>query len=118
MSLNVATWATGLRSRVWSLLLLLVLDASLVLGQDGTISVFTAAQGDVPDWASTNALTMMLNTRPGGQLPIQFTVIPLTQSLGLNGSDTALTVCLLYLAQWASVDAPFFLLLICHVTKR
>ncbi|KAG6025027.1 hypothetical protein E4U41_001625 [Claviceps citrina] len=72
----------------WSVLLAVVFASGLVLGQDEAVTVFTSAHQDVPEWAAPNALDLNLTTQPGGPVGVQFTVIPLTASIGLNGTGT------------------------------
>ncbi|KAG6005341.1 hypothetical protein E4U21_000256 [Claviceps maximensis] len=72
--------------RLWSVLLAVALTSVLVLGQDETITVFTSAHQDAPGWAAPSALNLHLTTQPGGPVGVQFTVIPLTANIGLNGS--------------------------------
>ena len=67
-----------------SLLLALALAAG-VMAQDATISAMT----DVPEWGVDSAMQLSLFTARGDQLPLQYIVMPLTQSLGLNQSDLA-----------------------------
>lgn len=49
--------------------------------------VVTSAEYDTPEWATDNAMQLTLSSRRGGDSPLQYTVIPLTESLGLNESD-------------------------------
>ena len=49
--------------------------------------VVTSAEYDTPEWATDNAMQLTLSSRDGGDSPLQYTVIPLTESLGLNESD-------------------------------
>lgn len=64
---------------------LLGLLAAFASCQDGTAS--TSAEKDVPQWAAKNGMQMNLSI-PGGQSsPLQYTVIPLTENLGLNESQ-------------------------------
>ena len=58
-----------------------------VVGQS-SVSVTTQPMQEPPGWASQNALQLSLTLHPGGTLPSQFTVIPLTTSVGLNGTGT------------------------------
>lgn len=78
----------ALVARLWSVLLAVVFASELVLGQYETVTVFTSAHQDVPDWAAPNSLNLNLTTQPGGPVGVQFTVIPLTPSIGLNGTGT------------------------------
>ncbi|KAG5979331.1 hypothetical protein E4U55_005297 [Claviceps digitariae] len=73
-------------TRLWSILLVVAFTSVLVLGQDEAITVFTSAQQDAPAWAAPSALNLHLTTQPGGPVGVQFTVIPLTANIGLNGS--------------------------------
>ncbi|KHO01984.1 Zinc finger, RING/FYVE/PHD-type [Metarhizium album ARSEF 1941] len=51
------------------------------------MAAFTSAQKDVPDWASPSALSMAITLQPGDRSSSStYTVIPLTPSLGLNGT--------------------------------
>ena len=75
-----------LRDRLWSALIALVFATVVASAQDGSITVFTSAVQNVPEWTAPNALNLMLSTTPGGPLPIQFIAIPLTASVGLNGT--------------------------------
>ncbi|GAB0143843.1 hypothetical protein EsHS_00004345 [Epichloe bromicola] len=78
----------ALIARLWSVLLAVAFASELVLGQYETITVFTFAHQDVPDWAAPNSLNLNLTTQPGGPVGVQFTVIPLTPNIGLNGTST------------------------------
>lgn len=77
---------TAIGIRLWSVLLAVAFASVLVLGQDETITVFTSAHQDAPGWAAPSALNLHLTTQPGGPVGVQFTVIPLTANIGLNGS--------------------------------
>ncbi|KAG6005805.1 hypothetical protein E4U43_000540 [Claviceps pusilla] len=77
---------TAIGIRLWSVLLAVAVASVLVLGQDETITVFTSAHQDAPGWAAPSALNLHLTTQPGGPVGVQFTVIPLTANIGLNGS--------------------------------
>ncbi|CCE34540.1 uncharacterized protein CPUR_08473 [Claviceps purpurea 20.1] len=72
--------------RLWSVLLILALAFVLALGQDDSITVLTSAHQDAPSWAAPSSLNLHLTTQPGGPVGVQFTVIPLTANIGLNGS--------------------------------
>ncbi|KAG5921367.1 hypothetical protein E4U42_005874 [Claviceps africana] len=72
--------------RLWSVLLAVALASVPVLGQDDAITVFTSAYQDAPAWAAPSAMNLHLTTQPGGPVAVQFTVIPLTANVGLNGS--------------------------------
>ncbi|KAG5937345.1 hypothetical protein E4U53_000022 [Claviceps sorghi] len=72
--------------RLWSVLLAVAFASVLVLGQDDAITVFTTAHQDAPAWAAPSAMNLHLTTQPGGRVGVQFTVIPLTANVGLNGS--------------------------------
>ncbi|KAK2590086.1 hypothetical protein QQS21_012232 [Conoideocrella luteorostrata] len=79
----------GLGGGFYSVLLAYVLLATcLVSAQDDT-AVFIEATQDVPKWAKPFSLTMELTPQPGGRVGVQFTVIPLTKSIGLNVSAPA-----------------------------
>ncbi|CAM1504202.1 Fc.00g017930.m01.CDS01 [Cosmosporella sp. VM-42] len=64
-----------------SILVALVCAITSVVADD---EVTTSAETDVPEWASANAMWLTLSTSP-----TQFTVIPLTGSMGLNESDVS-----------------------------
>lgn len=49
-------------------------------------SATTSAEKDVPEWASGKAMQLTLSTSAGDWLPLQCTVIPLTENVGLNES--------------------------------
>jgi len=61
-----------------------------VMAQDATIAAMT----DVPEWGVDSAMQLSLFTAVGDPLPLQYIVMPLTQSLGLNQSDLARGVSL------------------------
>lgn len=77
----------GLRGKFWSAFLVLLLATSVVSAQDD-ITVFTSAHQEAPAWASPNSLDIELTMLPGGPSSIKSTVIPLTASVGLNGTGT------------------------------
>ncbi|OAA43848.1 Zinc finger, RING/FYVE/PHD-type [Metarhizium rileyi] len=82
----MANVRAGLRSGRWSAMLAMLLAASLVSAQED-ITVFTSAQKDVPEWAKPSALNMAIVLQPGGKSSSSmYTVIPLTESVGLNGT--------------------------------
>lgn len=93
----------SLGGRLWSILLVVVL-ASLVSAQDD-IAVFTSANKEVPDWARPNALELQLTSQPRGLSPVKFTVIPLTASLGLNGTGEVRGVRSLVCLKWTEFTA-------------
>lgn len=68
-----------------SILIPLICAVLAVLADDTT----TSAEQDVPDWAAENAMQLTLSTSAGDWVPLQYTVIPLTQNLGLNESGRA-----------------------------
>lgn len=69
------------------LTLLVVLFAMSAVSAQGDITVVTSAQKDVPDWANPSALNMAITLQPGGKpSSSMYTVIPLTASVGLNGT--------------------------------
>jgi hypothetical protein len=45
-----------------------------------------SAHDDVPQWASDNSMQLELSTQHGEWIPVQYTVIPLTENIGLNES--------------------------------
>lgn len=51
--------------------------------------VSTHAEAEVPDWAIDSAMQLSLSTKEG----LQFTVLPLTENLGLNDSGRVQDVC-------------------------
>ncbi|KAK7397840.1 hypothetical protein QQX98_012788 [Neonectria punicea] len=70
----------------WMALFLSILACAFtaVLADD---DVTTSPQQDVPEWASLSGMQLTLSTSDGHWSPLQFAVIPLTTSIGLN--DTA-----------------------------
>ncbi|KAH7155250.1 hypothetical protein B0J13DRAFT_437522 [Dactylonectria estremocensis] len=55
--------------------------------------VISTAEKDVPEWAAISAMQLTLTNSNGKWSPLQFTVLPLTDSLGLNGTQTDRGVC-------------------------
>ncbi|KAM0329128.1 hypothetical protein ACHAQA_004424 [Verticillium albo-atrum] len=47
------------------------------------------AQNDVPDWAAESTMQLSLASAGGEVLPLDYTIMPSTQSLGLNQSEVA-----------------------------
>jgi hypothetical protein len=68
-----------------SLLLVLACTLPAVMAQRPTIE----AKLEVPSWGVDSAMQLSLYSAGGAPLPIQYTVMPLTQSLGLNQTDLA-----------------------------
>ncbi|KAF4340476.1 e3 ubiquitin ligase sdir1 [Fusarium beomiforme] len=62
---------------------ILACTTTSVLADDTEVS--TWAESDIPEWATINGMQLTLSANPG----LQFAVIPLTQSLGLNSSTGA-----------------------------
>ncbi|KID96784.1 Zinc finger, RING/FYVE/PHD-type, partial [Metarhizium majus ARSEF 297] len=78
--------AAGLHGGSWLTLLIMFFAMSAVSAQ-GDITVVTSTQKDVPDWANPSALNMAITLQPGGKpSSSMYTVIPLTASVGLNGT--------------------------------
>ncbi|KAF7549448.1 hypothetical protein G7Z17_g6375 [Cylindrodendrum hubeiense] len=50
--------------------------------------VVSTPEKDVPEWAAVSAMQLTLTNSNGKWSPLQFTVLPLTDSLGLNGTQT------------------------------
>jgi hypothetical protein len=72
----------GPGGKLWSTLLVVVLATLFVTAQGDDITVFTSPYTEVPEWAGPNALKLSLAVQPG----TTSTVIPLTASVGLNGT--------------------------------
>ncbi|KAM0521450.1 hypothetical protein ACHAP9_005136 [Verticillium nonalfalfae] len=47
------------------------------------------AQNDVPDWAAESTMQLSLSSAGGEVMPLDYTIMPSTQSLGLNQSEVA-----------------------------
>ncbi|KAM0282560.1 hypothetical protein ACHAQH_002928 [Verticillium albo-atrum] len=47
------------------------------------------AQNDVPDWAAESTMQLSLASAGGEVMPLDYTIMPSTQSLGLNQSEVA-----------------------------
>ena len=47
----------------------------------------------LPEWQEEASMTMRMGTVGDVQDPVDYVVVPLTESLGLNGSETARGVC-------------------------
>lgn len=67
---------------------------------------------DVPEWVGVNGMQLSLSTDDGTWSPLQFTVIPLTASLGLNSSnDQDREVCTrAHAIQHNTTDGPVVML--------
>ncbi|KAF4983121.1 hypothetical protein FZEAL_1388 [Fusarium zealandicum] len=81
MSMNLPTMPSA--GSMATFLSVLACTLPAVLAQD-SVETFAEAS-DVPDWATASAMQLSLSTRPG----LQFTVVPLTQIMGLNDSKSA-----------------------------
>ena len=66
-------------------LLASALSVASVAADMATIS----AMGDVPDWQTISAMTLTVSAPGAPTIPLKYTVVPLTTSLGLNQSELA-----------------------------
>ncbi|KAH6900164.1 hypothetical protein B0T10DRAFT_17699 [Thelonectria olida] len=71
----------GIMALFWAILACVF---TTVLADDG---INTSPEGDVPEWVAVNGMQLSLSTDDGTWSPLQFAVIPLTPSLGLNSSN-------------------------------
>jgi hypothetical protein len=71
-------------AKMASLLLVLACTMSAVMAQTATVTSLI----DIPEWGSDSAMQLSLSTAGGEPVPLTYTVMPLTQSLGLNQTDT------------------------------
>ncbi len=82
MATSTVARAGKMASLTW--LLASALYAASAVAAD-TPTIFSME--DVPDWQSNFAMSLQI-TAPGGDVvPLTYTVVPLTASLGLNQSD-------------------------------
>lgn len=44
-------------------------------------------ENDVPSWASDSTMQLSLSSSRGSLLPVDYNIVPLTENLGLNGSE-------------------------------
>ncbi|KAL6413844.1 hypothetical protein AUP68_03371 [Ilyonectria robusta] len=73
--------------RMALLLCILACAFATVLAIDD-YNVVSTPEKDVPEWAAVSAMQLTLSNSNGKWSPLQFTVLPLTDSLGLNGTQT------------------------------
>ncbi|KAF7559896.1 hypothetical protein G7046_g4257 [Stylonectria norvegica] len=66
-----------------SIFLMLACAVLSILADDG---VTTSSEKNAPEWAADNSMQLTQSTGHGDWRPIQYTVIPLTENLGLNES--------------------------------
>lgn len=71
----------------------IALSIGLARGDSDDYAATTSNEADGPDWTASNALQLNLSVTPGEWLPQQYTVVPLTENLGLNESKGARGVC-------------------------
>lgn len=60
---------------------------TLALAGVATAASLIVPENDVPSWASDSTMQLSLSSNKGSILPVDYNIVPLTQNLGLNGSE-------------------------------
>ncbi|KAH6688352.1 RING-7 protein [Plectosphaerella plurivora] len=60
---------------------------TLALAGLATAASLIVPENDVPSWASDSTMQLSLSSNKGSILPVDYNIVPLTQNLGLNGSE-------------------------------
>lgn len=82
----------GGRLLLASLYAIALVAANDPVAVDGVGPVSVMPERVVPSWVTPNEMRLKLSTSPGQFLPANYTVVPLTENMGLNQSTSSRTV--------------------------